>query len=480
MNDPIYIPDSPPPQHNPAPPPLESAEKFCSLCLRERPPGGEFYEYSSANGAEFQESIRNNVGLELTVEEFDICTPCWKMVHLMEDFRLCCFKAQERLVGSTAGECRGVKETEEWFQEEVVEAIDSLRSIIQQQVMEIEWDEVGSEDSMQAETVLDEEGQSLAYEQVDGVEANGELVTQISVGDFKIEVFDDEVQEEDCNARPSIAADSAGITDQLRCAKCRCRYENKEDFRDHIQYCRQQPHRNQGSNIRHNCTRCLTSFKQHYLLEFHMSTSHGITSYECESNCRKNLDFSATKIINDSKSKVGVVCQVCNAILANSKSLRSHKVVAHGEKKFPCEYCSKKFTRMHELKRHSRVVHSVLLVSSPQVSKDPQPTTTSHSAETNHNACDLCSSTFSTSTELVRHRTMVHLDQLRSASAASSSASSPAQVINLVDDHQPNGKLQHQCPTCKKSFVKYLTLLDHVRRWHSHLVQEFIAARQRM
>lgn len=453
MNAPIYIPESPPP---PQPIPSESPETvFCFLCLRERPPGGEFYACGSGttSGAEFRESIKNNVGLELSgEEEFDICTPCWKMVHLMEDFRLCCFKAQERLLGSS-GARRGMKgTTEDWFQEEVVEAIDSLRSIIQQQVMEIEGDEGDSEDGMQVESVLDEEGQSLAFEQVDEVEANGDLVTQISVGDFKIEVFDDDVQEVECSTQSNIAVEPPeDHPDELKCAKCSLCFENKQDFRDHTQYCKAKAmNSSQESNIHHSCMRCLTSFKHHHLLEHHMNKEHGIKPYDCESNCRKNQNIPAATKTNSSNSKTGVVCKVCNAVLANPGSLRSHTVVTHGQRKFPCGYCSRKFTRMYELKRHNRVVHSVELVSPPRLIKDLQSKTS----------------------DLSKH-----------LGAASSSSSSPSQqVINLVDDQAPcpTGKSVHQCPTCGKTFARYHKLLEHVQQWHSHLVQEFIAAWRKM
>lgn len=255
---------------------------YCALCLRERPPGGQFYHYSSAgaNAVEFQQTMQSVAGVELNVEDdFDICTPCWKMIQLMVDFRLCCCKAQDWIGRGHGG--RGIKASDEWFYEETGLIIENLRSSIREHVLVIEGEELSGEDQMQAETISEEEDESL----VDQVDVSEGLITQISVGDFKIEVFDDVDQE--------VVESTASLVDINRCETCNRCFASKQDLDVHIQICKPQSETNNGQ----------------------------------------------------SNAGQWQICSLCNAKLANKRTLRSHMNSVHGEKKHHCEYCGSKFAR---------------------------------------------------------------------------------------------------------------------------------------
>uniref|UniRef100_A0A1Q3F0S3 C2H2-type domain-containing protein n=1 Tax=Culex tarsalis TaxID=7177 RepID=A0A1Q3F0S3_CULTA len=412
MNNSVYIPDSDSSSiqtHQPDVPILECDSEadespFCSLCLRERPPGGgggEFYECTSGSiASEFRPTIQSIVGLELNMEDgFVICTSCWKMIQLIIDFRMCCFKAQD-----WAGRfgSRGIKCNDEWFNEEVCQAIECLRSMIREYVAQIEGDEADLEDQDEPEVITVEEDQTLPYEQEDQNDANEAVVTQISVGDFKIEVFDDVDQ--------NVAEPTGNLMEQARCEECNQCFESKQEYAVHIQLCKLQ------------------------------STT------------------------NDGQSTAGKVqfCTLCNAMLANKRTLRSHMQSVHGPKKHQCEHCPSKFARAYDLKKHRWSMHRVDLTNnqnSPQLIQD-QPPTRSDDPNTKEKKifnCNICAATFPNDIELMSHYEMAHSRDLASPSPRSSP------------------KPMHQCPTCDKEFKKFCTFKQHVTRWHAHLFPAYAA-----
>uniref|UniRef100_A0A8D8MT37 Zinc finger and BTB domain-containing protein 24 n=1 Tax=Culex pipiens TaxID=7175 RepID=A0A8D8MT37_CULPI len=419
MNPPhVYIPDGNPSsiQINLQDGPMldhhsEAVEPpYCALCLRERPPGGQFYHYSSGpNAVEFQQTMQSVAGVELNVEDdFDICTPCWKMIQLMVDFRLCCCKAQDWIGRGQRG--RGIKASDEWFYEETGLIIENLRSSIREHVLVIEGEELSGEDQMQAETISEEEEDESLVDQVDVSEG---LITQISVGDFKIEVFDDVEQE---------AVEPTGsLVDMNRCEICNRSFASKQDLDVHMQLCKPQSEPNGGQS----------------------------TAGQWQ------------------------ICSLCNAKLANKRTLRSHMNSVHGEKKHHCEYCGSKFARAYDLKKHCRSLHSAELANNPNTdtqdkattpSYDPNPTTNEQDKQIFN--CNICAKPFTKLYKLVRHYRIVHSTDQEGSPVAPPPPPPPRRSNNEEGSTKPT----HRCFTCHKRFAKYSTLKHHVQQWHAHLL----------
>uniref|UniRef100_A0A1Q3EYA9 Putative c2h2-type zn-finger protein n=1 Tax=Culex tarsalis TaxID=7177 RepID=A0A1Q3EYA9_CULTA len=72
-------------------------------------------------------------GPKFKLEKFSICTPCWNMVQLVDDFRTCCFEANscaERIKS-------GLKAEDGWFTQDTVKRIESMHSAIRHQIERI-------------------------------------------------------------------------------------------------------------------------------------------------------------------------------------------------------------------------------------------------------------------------------------------------------------------------------------------------------
>lgn len=119
-----------PNQPAPAIPPVQ--ESFCSFCLRQRPSDGAFYGYNIENCPILRETMEEIFGPKFKLEKFSICTPCWNMVQLMDDFRTCCFEANSRVERLKHG-INGDDE-DGWFTEETVKRIETLHSTVRDQI----------------------------------------------------------------------------------------------------------------------------------------------------------------------------------------------------------------------------------------------------------------------------------------------------------------------------------------------------------
>ncbi|EDS31832.1 predicted protein [Culex quinquefasciatus] len=309
MNPPlVYIPDGNPSSTQinlPDGPMLVEAvdPPYCALCLRERPPGGQFYHYSSAgaNAVEFQQTMQSVAGVELNVEDdFDICTPCWKMIQLMVDFRLCCCKAQDWIGRGHGG--RGIKASDEWFYEETGLIIENLRSSIREHVLVIEGEELGGEDQMQAETISEEEDESL----VDQVDVSEGLITQISVGDFKIEVYD---LKKHCRSLHSAELANNPNTDTQDKATTPSYDPN--------------PTANESDKQIYNCNICAKPFTKLYKLVRHYRIAHA-TDQEAGSSPAPPPPPPRKKSNEEGSPKPTHQCFTCHKRFAKYSTLKQH------------------------------------------------------------------------------------------------------------------------------------------------------------
>uniref|UniRef100_A0A8D8F5T1 Zinc finger and SCAN domain-containing protein 2 n=1 Tax=Culex pipiens TaxID=7175 RepID=A0A8D8F5T1_CULPI len=107
---------------------------FCSFCLRERPLDGAYYGYNIDNSHPIlRETMEEIFGPKFKLEKFSICTPCWNMIQLMDDFRTCCFEANSRAEQIKSG----LKSEDDWFTQDTVKMIEAMHSAVRDQIEQI-------------------------------------------------------------------------------------------------------------------------------------------------------------------------------------------------------------------------------------------------------------------------------------------------------------------------------------------------------
>ena len=63
------------------------------------------------------------------------------------------------------------------------------------------------------------------------------------------------------------------------------------------------------------------------------------------------MEVKSLKIMAPELTEVKHKCDICLQILKNADGLRRHQKNVHGEKKFVCEHCKKRFTNQGDLKK---------------------------------------------------------------------------------------------------------------------------------
>ncbi|KAL1381394.1 hypothetical protein pipiens_013496 [Culex pipiens pipiens] len=111
-------------------------EPFCSFCLRERPQNVEFYKHVIGASEEMRNSLQSMLGYDFNLANFAICKPCWKVIQLVQDFRLRCLKANEVVQRMTKGLSNVVDDG--WFSAKNLAMIESVRMSVQDQMRHIE------------------------------------------------------------------------------------------------------------------------------------------------------------------------------------------------------------------------------------------------------------------------------------------------------------------------------------------------------
>lgn len=122
------------PPSDPVPAVTVVQKTFCSFCLRERPLDGAYYGYNIENSHPIlRETMEEIFGPKFKLEKFSICTPCWNMIQLMDDFRTCCFEANSRAEQIKSG----LKSEDDWYTQDTVKMIEAMHSAVRDQIEQI-------------------------------------------------------------------------------------------------------------------------------------------------------------------------------------------------------------------------------------------------------------------------------------------------------------------------------------------------------
>lgn len=105
------------------------------------------------------------------------------------------------------------------------------------------------------------------------------------------------------------------------------------------------------------CERCGKTFKDNHSLRMHTFSHTKESPYKCDI-CSKM--FMSNSQLKDHKLRhegaKNFICSTCGQRKATRRDLRVH-MKYHIENEFPCNLCSKVFSRPTNMKRHIKVVH---------------------------------------------------------------------------------------------------------------------------
>ena len=140
-----------------------------------------------------------------------------------------------------------------------------------------------------------------------------------------------------------------------------------------------------------------------------------------------------------------VKCGQCSLTLASKKCLRQHETLHAGVRRFLCQYCAQSFLRYRSLLCHLSRHHADKIDSDP--SKWP-------------NRCEFCSRRFVRSCELRRHVETQHQSSLCEMCGKTTSGSS--KVHNCTDDKACAGDKTYICSICGVSYTSVAGLNRHM------------------
>uniref|UniRef100_A0A1Q3EWN7 Putative c2h2-type zn-finger protein n=1 Tax=Culex tarsalis TaxID=7177 RepID=A0A1Q3EWN7_CULTA len=270
------------------------SHQFCSFCLRARLPNVEFYEHIVGSSNDLLESLNSLLGHYFRLgQNFAICKPCWKITQLFQDFRLRCEKAN-RLVEHIG---LGLASGDDWFSERCLTAIESIRTVVKNQLQEIEKLAEYASEEVSAVKKSDPE--------------SGKEPLESTMDIYEIKIEPDEVTEEapvQIEKPPSQHEFGPEVAD--------------DELSESI-------------------------------------TNAGGKPHKCRNNCGKGFSYYQTRRVHERKCAQEVYqCNLCEVQQDCPGSLRDHYRLAHpGERKHPCQYCDKRFNIKSLLKRHETTVH---------------------------------------------------------------------------------------------------------------------------
>lgn len=140
---------------------------------------------------------------------------------------------------------------------------------------------------------------------------------------------------------------------QFECYICKKSCKNHLKLLDHFKY-RHDPAHNRMS-ICHICSKVVTR------LDIHLSTIHSdqpVERVRCNV-CGHNLKVTSLRgHMRKHTDQQNFNCPICNQVLKNRNTLSCHIKRVHGEGKFKCEFCDKKYHQQGHLNDHIACQHT--------------------------------------------------------------------------------------------------------------------------
>ncbi|KAL9703578.1 hypothetical protein quinque_007096 [Culex quinquefasciatus] len=379
---------------------------YCAFCLRANPPNVEFYKHVVGCSTELRHSFQSMLGYDFQLANFSICKPCWKLMQLVQDFRLRCFKANT-LVERIG---QGLQSEDGWFSVKNLATIESVRMAIKDQVQQI-----GRVDLEELRTTEAAVANDLTRER------KGDLVLTIELGEVKIEsdaatardvamVSAMDSSKDDDGERNSPFSRTS--LDVQECIKCNRLFGNSRAVKLHLLACDGQSDTSRFVT----CQICSATFRHKEQLQVHLNVHESKTPYKCDC-CKKAFACPKTRNIHQAScNKYILNCKHCDAQLPNNQRLVEHYRREHpGEQRHKCSQCDMRFTHRLTLLQHERRKHTAKLIE---------------------HTCPECGKRFARERDLRSH----------------------------IKYHQTR---PHHCEICELRFMSKTVLLDHVVKCHS-------------
>lgn len=313
---------------------------FCSLCLRERISKSDiFYEYNADDNRLLLDSIKDIFGFELHLKKCHICTPCRKLIRLVENFRTCCLKAnswaEQHVHVERVAVPESLKGKDRWFFDGTVQAIDMVKGEVEERIKQI--DGYSTSDIFEI-TIKTEAGEAEVGHNFSGIPVTRKKI--------------------------------------LNCEKCNRLFDGPRSYTAHLKCCKRADETQAGELFA--CQICSVSFRRQLDLEAHTNMHEGNKPYECrvtcgerfygknqryrhEKVCRKNLGVEKAPVeCSEPESEQEPMelneCDRCHRRFDGRQSLVSHMVRCQNEneskKLHTCEICSTSFVNRMMLKAH--------------------------------------------------------------------------------------------------------------------------------
>ena len=227
------------------------------------------------------------------------------------------------------------------------------------------------------------------------------------------------------------------------------------------------------------CNQCEVSFGTSGELRIHISKMHGGKNYPCE--LCKSIFYSKQKLQNHKRAvhegrKGYLPCEICGkkfeylsklkmhiqVIHLNKKenvqcescgnnytkyTLKQHIDRVHGEKKYICELCAKKFALKRLLEKH--VTQNTCTIIKEKITPK----------------CTTCGKIFTKTGYLNKHKKIIHNGYRYSCETYGKSY-----TVKFALDHHialvHNGIKKYHCTSCSKQYAKKSSLQDHINAIH--------------
>ncbi|KAL1378549.1 hypothetical protein pipiens_000539, partial [Culex pipiens pipiens] len=304
-------------------------EPFCSFCLRERPQNVEFYKHVIGASEEMRNSLQSMLGYDFNLANFAICKPCWKVIQLVQDFRLRCFKANEVVQRMTKGLSEG---DDGWFSAKNLATIENVRMSVQAQMRQIE-----RINTTKRVLILDDSTGEVA------VEENINEAAEVESSDARSEISETQETSSEQSDTATIEMDVAR-PDKHECLQCHRMFKSKMGLKRHGPFC-----------VHHLGIASSDCSPKHLMR--HLKKHGAVATFQCTQNCDQFFLSEPRRVHHEricAENARNLACQTCGKRFKTRTELRTHEWCQHTENAriFPCKVCGKMFKQQYSVTLH--------------------------------------------------------------------------------------------------------------------------------
>ena len=262
----------------------------------------------------------------------------------------------------------------------------------------------------------------------------------------------------------------------FKCEKCEKRFVKVGSFNSH-----------ECSTEIFSCGTCQRSFKNEAGLEKHVKDNECL-QYQCsaceqmfhlKSQARDHVQVCEAAPINDkkivNKKQVSEMCELCGKSFSSRSNLTKHMLL-HGEKKYACPHCEKKFHLDVYLKEHVTCVHYNIFKYQCNTCGRMMKSKTGliaherifHSKEGETFSCPKCHKVFNQKGNMKAHMYSHTTERKFACDICVRAFKYPDQLSRHKREHSAMQRLS--CSDCHRQFLRGYELKRHIQNEHSGCV----------